>query len=326
MVPLPLTQITPFHPRVLSRQRSLPLLPNFHQNWPIGVHINHNGHILHRFMPVLAEAAYRLNARPDVVGQQFAYNSDEVEEKGGMPSLSTRDLEEAYAIILHIVQASHSDHDVSVTIRNFLQTSFEEDWRRTSYGHQHSRDQTLRCFRALAEISRQTNSFRMGYILCDFFLSNGAALMEYEDSERILLWGYAIHRARMLPDERRLCQEAIAEYAPDILDSFSRYGSPHAPYLRRELARFANDFGIGGTYTRGRHWDRASRRRFFSPSRSPNRLSRHVRRLNASPRDLVRPHSAPGNRQIERQADRVIEAAEEMQEEAQILRDLAIRR
>lgn len=244
-----------------------------------------------------------------------------------MPGLSSRDLEEAYAEVLQVIQTAHSECDISATIYSFLETSFEVDERHICHGRHVNHDRNLLSFRAIAEMSRQTNSLRMGHILYCFFLSAGAALMENDEADRIFIWTYAIHQARMRSDEKRSCLEFIVEYVPDIIDSLGRYGSLHAPYLERELARVANDFGTRDTFSRGRDYRHLSRRRLLSPSRSPNqRLGRRTRRQHALPGDLIRPHSALGDRHIVRQADRVIDAAEEMREEAEILRDLATRR
>lgn len=327
MAPLPVTALTLRTTPFLPRQRSLPVLPYVHQNWPVAGHFHHNGQLLHRFLPVLAQSVYRYSMSPDVAAQQLAHSSTQVVENGGIPGLSITHLGDSYGMILQYIQRFGNDYDVSAAIRSLLEDTFYEDERLINHGRQYNHMTDLLYFRALAEISRQTDSLHIGHILSSHFLAIADAVFAQDDEMHLCLWAHAIHSATMQTSERMECNKVLFDYGPAISDSVRRYGGPHFAALERDLLRIAGSFGISSLEPRGRDYRSTRRRRYLSPSISPYRhLDRYGRTRRALSRSLNRSSSLPGDRDIVRQADRVIDAAEEMRDEAEELRQLAIRR
>ena len=317
-------QLIAWRPR-LQRMRSLPALPNFNRNWPIAGNLHNHDHTLRRFLPELYRTARQMNARIDAVTQRLAYSSDATEENGGLPGLSGAYLYDAYLTILQSISTSNCDRDVHLALHSLLENSLQEEEHRINHGRQWLHSRTLLHFRALAEIARQTNSFPIGYILGDFFLSYGADIVMSDDRDYIIQWTSVIHRAPIQPDAKRQCQMIIMESAPDIINTLDRNGSRPAQDLARELLRVGDQFGALDINLRGRNWDRRDRRRLFSHSRSPRRrLNTYRGRTLAGPGDLIRPDSAPGDRNLVVQADRLVQATDELRESVDRLHHLRV--
>lgn len=318
-------QLALARPPMLPRRRSVPLVRNFNHNWAVTDHFHNSYHLLKRFLPSLGQASYQSNTQPELLAQQLSYSSTDIMENGSFSGLSARHLEEMYSTILRAIQASTSDHDVSMTIQTLLEQSFHEDEMRIDHGRQMNHSQALLRFRALSEISRQTNSLRIGHLLSAFFLSYGESLMQSNDLNYISQWTSAIHGARMQIDPKRSCQTIIVDCRPDIIEYLKYDSDRYAQNLGRELARVANELDLMDVQPRGRNWNGFNRRRLFSRSRSPGRLLDGRRGgMLAAPGEMIRPSSAPGVRQIAHQAQRVICVAQEMRNEAERLRDLVI--
>ena len=214
---------------------------------------------------------------------------------------------------------------MSTIIEQFLERNYIDNERRIDGYGQLSHNRSLGYFRALAEISNQTRSNRLGAILGTYFLSKGGELFVDEDSESVALWSYAIYRMRVQPEVKRACQRLILEERGDVLDVLRSYNIPHLQGLRRALEKVAADLGVMDISSRGRGRQRYDRRDLFLPSISPHRqLDGFRSRALPTSRDMIRARSAPGDRQIARQADRVTDVAESLIIEAERLKDLTI--
>lgn len=166
--------------------------------------------------------------------------------------------------------------------------------------------------------------------------------LPFDSLEAIILWSHSIHRSHMRAREERACLAPIIQHCPRGLDELRLLPSPHAEELWWELADIASELGTYDNGNRGRTKTRLSSTRGFSPpysrlrsrtrahwggslSPSPNRrlLAYGENMLDPGDRLMLRSRSAPGDRSVARQANRVIDLAEGTIEEAEILKRVA---
>ncbi|KAK3721761.1 hypothetical protein LTR37_002926 [Vermiconidia calcicola] len=311
--------------RFLPRRQSLPHLSQVQRNWPVTGALSSNHQLVYRFAPYLAHSAHQCGMTLDAAAREFCYSSEDIEENGGLPGLSMRDLMETYDFFIQTLQSSVNERDVSTTIEQFLERTHIDDERRIDGYGQLNHSRSLGYFRALAEISYRTRSTRLATFLSTYFLSKGRELLIDKDTDKVALWSYAVYRLRVPSEARRACQTLILEERYEILDALRSYNIPHLQGLRRALEKVAADLGVMDISSRGRGGQRYDRRDLFLPSISPHRqLDRFRSRALPTSRDMIRARSAPGDRQIARQADRVTDVAESLIIEAERLKDLTI--
>ena len=308
-----MSQLELSRPNVLSRRRSHSVLPSLHPPLPIANRFHHHGDLLYCFLPRLTQTTHRFNIPIEMAVQEVSNSSDDIEERGGLPGLPVQGLEQTYMMVYEAIIGSTNEWDVSNNIHRFLEDILVEDQRRPYNGRNL---RTSMCIRALAEISRLENSLRMGQLLAEFFLRSGVTIMNMDmDIDSVYNCAHGINRAVMPREQKWSCFGIILKYSPGLVDWLQQYGLPRDYSLVRQLDRLADDLGSSNFRGRRREWYPSNRRRLFSRTRSPDDyLGSNRRSMYESPRDLMRPRSAPGDRQIVRQADRFIDEAVRLQD------------
>ncbi|KAK4544560.1 hypothetical protein LTR36_004132 [Oleoguttula mirabilis] len=300
---------------------------------------NNNEHLLCQYLPKLAQACYQWNMDVEAAAMQFVQVNGDVAENGGLEELTTNDLALVYRELLSAIvrfryqgyQARGAEEAVSCHLMRHLanRLSLDEDYAGRLGDDSH--DQTLLLFLALASISAQTDSRHIGRMLCKFFCENACDILTDEGLNATALWARAIFEAEMPHWDKFACFREIARRCPELVDVLearaTRPGSLIARALRKaeeDDDRFDSlDSRRGG---RSRRWelDDDLFDSGFRPRRDMGRRDRD--RLMLEPGNQIgRPRSAPGEkRRIVRQAERLIDAAEDMQVEADKLRRVVL--
>ena len=266
---------------------------------------------------------YQYNMSADAVGQRFASMSEDAEENGGFQGIGIREIMEGYASIIQAIRISADDWSITNFLDVTLERSLHEDESVMTQNGEEDHEQALHNFRILAAISRQTLSHRVGKILSTFFLSNAHSILEEASVNELILWTHSIYESAMHHNEKIPCLRVIVKSRPEVIDVLINDGRLRTQNLARVLDEMADSVGVNGLVQCGRNFQRFEDRSFMSPSRSPFGT---CNKWGGGRNDIIRrPISAPGDRQVAHQADRVIVAADEMVYEAEKLKELTVR-
>ena len=292
-------------------------------------HPNNFGYLdplLIRFVPILVEFAYQYMMSPDNAARIFAYRREDTHGNFGVNGINSDELYRAYQILLENIQSASQDSNVSDKINDDLDASFRDDEQLVVYNGHYDHAHCLLYFQALAEISRQTDSLRLGRILSDFFFSRGEAIARNE-ANYVVLWSHAIDGARVPADTKRRCLGIILEYNPRVIDVLRSDPNPHAQALRRDFGRVYNELGMGDLRPSVRSMQRYGQHGFgsrgFSPVTHRDAWGLGSRSALGTSGHHFRSRSAIGHREINRQLNVVVNAATQMAHEAEELRLLA---
>ncbi|KAK5116550.1 hypothetical protein LTR85_009175 [Meristemomyces frigidus] len=337
----------------LNRRKSFASFPTAAtlQAWPIQNPplANSTEHLLYRYLPGLAEACYEWDVNPEAAAQQLICESDDVAENGGLDELTMDDLTFVYGEVLSAIRRCrhHGCGDtaaVSCHLLSLLTNTLDEDDRHVARLRNGGHNQTLLLFLALSSISAQTQSRPMGVVLSKFFHENADDILREERINTVALWARGIHGAEMPYDDKFACLRKIVRRCPELLVSLEARETRAARVMAKVLRQVGEDIGPygtldGGRGSRGRMLERdggldswndrrggRSRRRVFDDddvfdSAFGSRGSRGVRdrpMIESGPyaHQIGRPRSAPGEkRRVVRQAERLLDAAEDMQVE-----------
>jgi len=145
-------------------------------------------------------------------------------------------LRETYREVLRaVVRARGSDEDFRQAILGLLVEGLEDsDWD----------DRMPRLFVALAEISHQTRSHRLGAVLYQFFMDNSEEIAEeadFRDNHEAATWCMGIYRAMMRSEQRDECLLLMVRKHPQVGDWVRRQNLPGGQSLSRTLLRLQND-------------------------------------------------------------------------------------
>ncbi len=169
-----------------------------------------------------------------------------------------RQLDETYSFVLSTIGEARSEIEASRTLNDALEACLRRD-EATNHHNDSSINETNTLFRGLAEVSKQTDSPRVGRGLSTFFLANAPLLFEISDNYGVVLLSHAIHRAIMPCDVKIACQVEVLREFPDIVDMLRRSRRLHAATLRSVLIHIANTCGPfdyqRGPRSRNRRWD-----------------------------------------------------------------------
>ena len=298
-------------PLLLNRRRSLPFTPNnlaWNRNWALQGPVNHGDERLRSFLPGFFQAMQQGCMFADAVAQQLALSNGDTEHNGGLPGLSAVDVEQGYIMLYRMIHSTADDSAVADTIQMILEQKLNEDEQRILQSHFDSHERTLQYVRILSAISRQAQSHRLSNIISNFFLANGRTIVEGASIDHLYIWAYTFYKSAMFESEKAACLGVIVNRRPELVEMLLSDGRSRTHRLGRILAEVADNLGLMDIAPRGRGINRRNSPRLISSSRSPFRggfgpLHRHQGLLG-------RPSSAPGNRQLEYQADRAIHELE----------------
>lgn len=314
----------------LNRRRSFPL--NAAPPWPTWGGQNTalavgNDHLLCRYLPLLAKATYEWNTNVQGAALRFVQDSDDVVENDPQNALTMSDLQIVYQELLEAIERykCRGNGAENLVSQHFLAML-------NDYLDRGERRRYLLLFVALAAISAQTQSYQLGVVLGTFFLDTVHDLLDRGDINTVALWACGIYRAVMPEEDLDVCFREIGRHAPELVRILERHGTRLAASVTRALQevgfdddRFGGALDIGSRGRRRRdEWDED----LFAPTLRPRRRFDGRDRLTLEPAErILRPRSAPGEkRRIVRQTERLLEAADDMQLEADKLRRVVLDR
>lgn len=181
----------------------------------------------------------------------------------------------------------------------------------------------------------------LGHDLHDFFHEHAPSILA-DDLQDLAIWAHAIYRSNMRDDDKLDCLALIVDTYPELIRELRATRVPVADELWPVLIDVANRDAISVDGHRGRARRRepviqrggspigqiggwGANARSLSPSPSRTSIVPRFAYPGSTSNMIARPISAPGRHSIIRQADRVIELADDTADEAQILKEMARR-
>ncbi|TKA24833.1 hypothetical protein B0A50_06562 [Salinomyces thailandicus] len=314
----------------LSRTQSISSLPLTHS--PLDTRAraltgyNNNNHpFFQHYLPGLA--GRNLDTNSEI--WHFIRQNEDIMENGGSDILCASDLFPVFTYLLQTLQSygqrGYEDYISDQMIR-LLERRFAED--DAEFVRLRSRDHpyTLRLFLALSAISQQTQSLQLGMALCSFFGRAVEYIAEQDSAEALAHWAWAVYRAYMPDNEQIACLAELLHRRPRLVEDMLGLRQRNAAEIVGVLRNLQREFNPLDDRRRrfgGRDYNDDSYlsdigRRCGLRSRSPLRIG------SGNTVGFPRSRSAPGDRRaIERQADRVIDMADDMRTEAERLKRLA---
>ncbi|KAF2771856.1 hypothetical protein EJ03DRAFT_372432 [Teratosphaeria nubilosa] len=143
------------------------------------------------------------------------------EESSGVPYLTDANVFLAYETCLRAIKAAGtSEHLLKSGPRGLithLENAITIDQSHLRLRRVHLSG-TLRTFRALAEVSRQTSSQSLGSLLYDFFRYYQRYFWTIHEPENLAWWVYALCRLYISEHEMERVMETAVRECPDIVD------------------------------------------------------------------------------------------------------------
>lgn len=288
--------------------------------WQPQAPLNMNDRVLRQCLPKIAQGTYEIGMPPDHVASQYANCSQEVEENCGLLGLSVRDLLEVYRTILDEINRGADESNIAIMILSILDRQLEEDGLHLQRQRGFGFSRALRTFRAMAEVSSQTYSSWLGYLLSDFFLSNGHSIIEDSDTDSLAFWAFAIRTSAMRDDDKIRCLELIISYGSEVVEYLRRHQYLRLHMLGRELEDLLDEATYRNFNLQSRNFRRPRTVRRSSVAPLHRRRSTSLRPMGSI---LGRSRSYSDLHDLHRQLDRVRDAADLLSNEVEITKDVA---
>ncbi|KAK5138461.1 hypothetical protein LTR08_000047 [Meristemomyces frigidus] len=302
-----------------------------------GVFAGLDNQLLQRYLPGIA--SYQWSADPWMAAQEAARDSDDVIENEGPSELTVDYLASVYRHVLDTIsqyepQGYGAEEKVSRRLLSCLQHTFDNEALQLSNLNGDKYANSRLNFLALSAISRESQSRDIGMVLSSFFRANYESVVEECQHSVAQLavaeWAYGIYCADMPSRDKRVCLREIIRHAPQVVHWMHRSRSRVWVALGDKLQRMEDEADRSGLRSRSR------RRRSLSDeeeddlqvtSRRYSGFGGRDRRARSFGGRHARPRSAPGeNRRIAHQASRLANKAEDLQAEAEELRELVLSR
>lgn len=304
-------------------------------------------YLLRKYLPGLQQVCDECDLDPEGAAHHLIGENNDVFQNGGPPELTIADLALVYRKVFEIILRCRSNalggtEAVSCKILCLMTDYLRRDEQCTVLVNGQAYSLSLKLFLALSAISAQMESRHLGLVLSKYFLENANELLSDGSMNQSALWALGIYRSEMPDDDKFVCLRKILRRRPGLVNAIE--AQPNGT-RRRMMAKISRRVlseddssdsltGRRGGRGRRREWDDdlfdsvGGRRGDRGRSRwweedlndSGSRLSRDLTRRHWSDRQL-RPQSAPGEkRRIVRQTERLLDAADDMQVEADKLR------
>ncbi|KAH9826109.1 hypothetical protein Tdes44962_MAKER03762 [Teratosphaeria destructans] len=177
--------------------------------------------LLAQLLPGLVRVMTTYNYNLSTAVNELVNSHAGTEDSSGVPYLTDADVFLAYETCLHAINAAgrsenllrNGPRGLNAHLENTL--AIDQSHLRPRRAHLSG---TLRSFRALAEVSRQTSSRSLGSLLYDFFQHYQRHLWTIHDPGNLAWWVYVLCRLPISDHDIEGVVETAVRECPDIID------------------------------------------------------------------------------------------------------------